>query len=202
MRDAMKAVPDSVVEMAGVAQTMSLDIGRLEARAERTELQAQGGQNRTEEQLNGLQGAVDNVAGPGHEMKAASNLRSLLRQHLGLKNARILKDPNREPDEEFTESLERAGDTGLISEEDLSAALLLDVIARLDTPEGQTLYAAVEVSITVSPNDVARAQERAETIITATGTLAVAVVIGISADERASAMIAEGRARLVRYPAG
>ena len=202
VRDAMKAVTDSVVEMTRVAQTMSSDVGRLEARAERTELQAQEEHHRTEDRLNSLQGAVDNVAGPGYEMKTASNIRSLLRQHLGLRNARILKGPNREPDEELTEALDKARDSGLISEEALGAALLLDVIARVNTPEGKTQYAAVEISITVSPGDVARAQERAKTISAATGTPAVGVVIGTSTDQQAAAMVTEGRAKLVRYPAG
>ena len=201
VRDAMKAVTGSVVEIAGALQTMSSDIGRLEARADRTEIQSREEQGRIGDELNALQGTLDNVAGSGYEMKVASNLRSLLRQHLGLRNTRILKGPNREPDEEFTEVLERAQQTGLIGEEELGAALLLDVIARVNTPEGQTQYAAVEVSITVNPSDVARAEERAGTITAATGTVTTAVVIGTSADERAATMVAEGRARMVRYPA-
>ena len=100
------------------------------------------------------------------------------------------------------EALDQALDKGLISENDLGAALLLDVIARVNAPEGQTLYAAVEISVTVDPDDVARAQERADIVSTATGTPAMAVVIGASANERAAAMIAEGRVKLVRYLAG
>ena len=61
---------------------------------------------RAEGRFNALQGAVDNLAGPNYEMKVANNLRSLLRQHLGLRNARIiLKGPNREADEEFAGAL-------------------------------------------------------------------------------------------------
>ena len=115
VRDAMKAVKGSVQKMADVAQGMSLDIRRLEERAQRTESEVQEGRKRTEEQLNDLQGAVDNVTGPPYEMKVAGNLRSLLRQHLNLRNAHMLKGPNREPDWEFAETLDRAKDTGLIT---------------------------------------------------------------------------------------
>ena len=181
---------------------MNLDIGRPDDRGKFTEPQVREGQERTREQLGTLQGAVDTLAGPGYEMKAASNLRSLLRQHLGLRNARVLKGPNREPDEELTATLNQAQENGLITEEELGAALLLDVIARANTQDGQTVYAAIEISITVNGGDVTGARERARTIARATGTPTEAVVIGTRADERAAAMIADGKARLVRYPAG
>ena len=64
------------------------------------------------------------------------------------------------------------------------------------------MYAAVEISITVNDHDVARAQERAQTISKATGAPTEAVVIGARADERAAAMIADGKAQMVGYPAG
>ena len=80
---AMQAVTASVQEIVSTAQQMNLDIGQLDDRANLTELQVREGRERTQEQLGALRGAVDNAAGPGYEMKAASNLRSLLRQHLG-----------------------------------------------------------------------------------------------------------------------
>ena len=202
VRSAMQAVTASVQEIVSTAQQMNLDIGQLDDRANLTELQVREGRERTQEQLGALRGAVDNAAGPGYEMKAASNLRSLLRQHLGLRNARILKGPNREPDEEFTAKLDQAQENGLITEEELGAALLLDVIARANTTDRQTVYAAIEISITVNGGDVTRARERARTIGTTTGTRAAAVVIGTAAYERAPALMADGRTRLVRYPAG
>ena len=202
VRDAMNAVADNVRQMVSLAQRMSSDIERIEDRADLTELQVQQGQRSTQEQLNDLRGAVDNAAGLGYEMKVTNNLRSLLRQHLRLRNARILKGPSREPDEELTEALDQARDKGLITEEELGAVLLLDVIARVNTPDQQTAYAAVEISITVNHDDVTRAQDRAKIISSATGTTAVAVVIGASTNERASAMIAEERASLIRYPTG
>ena len=60
----------------------------------------------------------------------------------------------------------------------------------------------MKISITVDQHDVARAQERADAIEAATGITTVPVVVGASANERATAMTAEGRARMVRYPAG
>ena len=64
------------------------------------------------------------------------------------------------------------------------------------------MYAAVEISITVNDYDIIRAQERAQTISTATGAPTEAVVIGANTGERAAAMIADGKAQMVRYPAG
>lgn len=200
VRDALKAVTDSVLEIVSVAHSMSETVGQMQGRIDQNEQQLQDAQRGTQQQLNSLQGAVDNAAGPGYEMKTASNIRSLLRQHLGLRNARILKGPNREPDEDLMEALDQALEGGAISENDLGAALLLDVIARVNTPEQQNLYVAVEISITVSHEDVTRTQERAETIRTATGTPTVAVVIGVSADDRAAAMIEQGIASFVSYP--
>ena len=202
VQEAIQAVNGNVREMVSAAQQMGLDIGRRDDRGKFTERQVQEGPERTREQLGALRGAVDTLAGPGYEMKAASNLRSLLRQHLGLRNARILKGPNREPDEEFTAKLDQAQENGLITEEELGAALLLDVIARANTTDRQTVYAAIEISITVNGGDVTRARERARTIGTTTGTRAAAVVIGTAAYERAPALMADGRTRLVRYPAG
>lgn len=77
----------------------------------------------------------------------AGNLRSLLRQHLNLRNAHILKGPNREPEQEFADTLDQGRDAKLITEEDLNAALLLDIIARVAGPEGHPQYAAIEISI-------------------------------------------------------
>jgi hypothetical protein len=202
VRDAMNAVADNVQQMVSLAQRMSSDIERIEDRADLTELQVQQGQRSTQEQLNDLRGAVDNAAGLGYEMKVTNNLRSLLRQHLRLRNARILKGPSREPDEELTEALDQARDKGLITEEELGAVLLLDVIARANTTDRQTVYAAVEISITVNDHDIIRAQERAQTISKATGAPAEAVVIGDRANERAAAMMADGKAQMVGYPAG
>ena len=98
--------------------------------------------------------------------------------------------------------LDQAQENGLITEEELGAALLLDVIARANTTDRQTVYAAVEISITVNDDDIIRAQERAQTISTATGAPTEAVVIGANTGERAAAMIADGKAQMVRYPAG
>ena len=202
VQDAIRAVTGNVREMVSAAQRTGLDIRQPDDRAEFKELQAQETQETTQGQINTLREAVDTLAGPNYEMKVSSNLRSLLRQHLGLRNARILKGPDREPDEEFTAALDQAQENGLITGEELGGALLLDVIARANTQNGRTVYAAVEISITVNDYDVIRAQERARTISTATGTPTEAVVIGARAGERAAAMIADGKARLVRRPAG
>ena len=202
VQEAIRAVTGNVREMVSAAQQMGLDIGRLDDRANLTELQVREGRERTQEQLDALRGTVDNAAGPGYEMKAAGNLRSLLRQRLGLRNARILKGPDREPDEELTATLDQAQANGLITEEELGAVLLLDVIARANTTDRQTVYAAVEISITVNDHDIIRAQERAQTISKATGAPAEAVVIGARADERAAAMMADGKAQMAGYPAG
>lgn len=115
LRDAMNAVKGNVPGMADARQGTSLDIGRPEERTQRTESEVQDERKRTEEQLNALQGAVDNVAGPANGMKVAGNRRSLLRQHLNLRNAPLLKGPNREPDREFADTLDRGRDAELIN---------------------------------------------------------------------------------------
>ena len=152
--------------------------------------------------MDNLQGSVDNLKGPTYEMKTASNLRSLLRQHLGLRNARMLKGPNRETDEEFAAEMDKAQESGSITEEELNQVFLLDVIAQARAPDGRTVYAAIEVSVTVDERDVTRARDRAEVIRRATGAPAEPVVIGESTDARAAGMIGNGEARLVIYPYG
>ena len=93
VQEAIRAVTGNVREMVSAAQQMGLDIGQLDDRANLTELQIREGPEITQGQINALRETVDTLAGPGYEMKAASNLRSLRRPHLGLRNARILKGP-------------------------------------------------------------------------------------------------------------
>ena len=148
---------------------------------------------RAEGRFNALQRIADNLVEQSYEMKVADNLHSLLRQHLGLRNTRILKGPNREADKEFAGALDQAQENGLITEEELAAALHLDIIARANTQDGRTVCAAMEVSVTVQGEDVTRARDRAETIARATGTPAEAVVIVEDAAGRAAAMIEDGK---------
>ncbi len=157
---------------------------------------------RTEERFNSLQGSVDNLRGPAYEMKTAGNLRSLLRQHLRLRNARTLKGPNREADEQFAAAMDQAQENGAITEEELNQVFLLDIIARARDPGPGDVYVCLEVPVTVDEGDVTRARDRAEIVRRATGTPAEAVVIGESTDDRAAGMIRNGDARLVIYPYG
>ena len=109
------------------------------------------------------------------------------------------------PGREFTEAIQamQASNTEMMTgQAGLGETVQEDVIARANTQDGRTVYAAIEISITVNGGDVTGARERARTIARATGAPAEAVVIGARAGERAAAMMADGKTRLVRYPAG
>ncbi len=149
-----------------------------------------------------LQETLDSIVLYAYETKAAGNLLSLLRQHLGLRKARILKGPNREADEEFARKMDQAQEDGSITEEELNQAFLLDVIAWARDLDRGDVYACVEISVTVCERDVIRARDMARAVSRATGTPAEAVVIGERTDGRAAGMIEEGEARLVIYPYG
>ena len=90
---------------------------------------------RTEERLDALQKTVDKLAGCAYEMKVADNLRGFLLQYLRLRKARILKGINRDEDEEFASRMEQTQENGLITEDELAAALRLDIIAHVNYPD-------------------------------------------------------------------
>ena len=205
VRDAMHALANSANEMASTAARIYEAIARTEASAERTAQELASlreGQERTEQRVASMQGSVDNAVGPAYEAKVANNLRSLLREHLNLRNARILKGPNREIAEQLAEDLETARRNGLITEPELNAAFLLDIIAQVNTENQETQHVAIEISVTINKNDVTRAEQRAGTISTATGTTTTTVVVGQSADEEATRLINQGNAKMIRYPVG
>lgn len=81
---------------------------------------------------------MDEVPGHAYEMKAASGLWSWLGQHLGLRNARTLKIPNRGVDEAFAGTLEQVQEDGAATER-LAFRALATPTARPYTQHFQSL---------------------------------------------------------------
>lgn len=113
-----------------------------------------------------------------YERRIAKHCRRIVNRHLGLKRPAILHSINITQHADLDDMLDAANAAGVITDEqiyDLDAADIIVVGAGAD---GQTAYAAIEVSETIGDDDIDRARERANIVGRAAGCPAVAAVIG------------------------
>ena len=128
-----------------------------------------------------IDGRLDRGFGANYEAKVSWNIRSILGQQLGVRNARVLKGPGLRNDQDFDLLLEDAENSGALTPEETDELLLSDLIVtgvRRNTQE--RVYAAVEASITLNEDDVQRSAHRANILakLTKRQTLAVVVAAG------------------------
>ena len=85
----------------------------------------------------------------------SQNVRSILGQQAGVRNARVLKGPNLRNDPDFDLQVENAEAGGVITEDESDELLLLDlIISGTRTGTRERVYAGIEVSITANDDDV------------------------------------------------
>ena len=143
------------------------------------------GQNRIEDRMNKLDGRMDRLSGYYYEQKAIKNCRSIITQQTGMGRVKIrFSQANHPEDPEMTEQMDQAADRGEISQEEEAALWSADLIASAtNRTTGERVNIVAEASISLSDNDIDRAEDRATTLARATGETTLAMVICARAEE-------------------
>ena len=125
-----------------------------------------------------IDGRLDRGFGTNYEAKVSQNVRSILGQQAGVRNARVLKGSNLRNDTDFDRQVESAEATGVITENESDELLLLDLIIS-GTLAGtlDRVYVGIEASITANDDDVNRAADRVEILRKVAGEPVMAAVI-------------------------
>ncbi len=156
------------------ADVKELKTGYSELRADVKELKT--GYERLERRVTRMDGDVRSLKGTDYEGFAARLARRLLRRNLNIINADLLSSRY---DFSQAASLARAASSsGLITYEESEELEIADLILLGQDEDGQPVYIAAEVSITIHADDIERAEVRADILARATGVRAVAAVIG------------------------
>ena len=160
-----------------------LRAGQAELRAGQDELRAgqtnlETGQNRLQRNYNRMEGRMGNIIGFGYERQIIRRSRSILNHHLGMHNPRILLSAQQPATDELTSIVSAAVAAGVITPDDDFDLDSADIVGVGETRQGETRYAAVEISETIGAGDLARAGRRAATVAAATSAPARAAVIG------------------------
>ena len=131
-----------------------------------------------------IDGRLDRGFGTNYEAKVTQNVRSILGQQAGVRNAKVLKGPSLRTDPDFDQQVESAEASGDITEDESDELLLLDlIISGTRTGTRERVYVGIEVSITANDDDVNRAADRVEILRKVTGGPVMAVVIAARMDE-------------------
>ena len=172
----------------------NLEAGQEELKGRMDNLE--DGQKRLEAGQDVLKGRMDSMAGRlgdavGHayEARAAELTPRRLRQQMGIRNATLIMAATQPARYGIHDILEEAVEINRISEAEAEDLENLDLAFAGQDPSGNTIQAAIEASITISPEDIRRAIRRAEILERATTVPSRPAVIGenISLEERAEA---------------
>ena len=125
-----------------------------------------------------MQGQLNNLTGTEYQRRAVRRAPRLVKRYLDVQNGEVLMAINRQNGHSVTELVNRATQTGTITEDDADELDRTDIILRGETPEGAEVYVIGEVSITIGDEDVDRAAERARIMQMASGATTHAAVIG------------------------
>ncbi len=139
---------------------------------------------------------IGNLQGDQYERQIARRIRIFARK-LGTRNPKILQNINTATDPLLQETIEGAEKQSAITESQADDILSTDLIfsaARRDN--GETIYAAAEISVSLHTQDIERARQRAD-ILTAAGLPAIPAVIGKSASDSAKQMALEQNVQIV-----
>ena len=130
--------------------------------------------------VNRMDGTVSQLVGDWAERKVHANIDNMLHQRQrGLRSLVILKSVDQHLNTDLSDELADAADEGLITPEEMEALRAIDLITRARLKDtGETIYHAVEVSVTIDNHDVQRAIARADILSRATNTKTIPVVVG------------------------
>ena len=149
----------SVNRLEGNMNRLEGTVNRLEGTVNRLE----GNVNRLEGNVNRLEGNVNRLIGSDYERKAARRASRLARRHLGVNTMRVIYAITTPDDNQLSELLDGAVDTGDITTDEADEIENTDLVLN-----GSGLYVVAEVSVTLDNEDIRRAQKRASLLAQAT----------------------------------
>ena len=155
------------LEIAGIKETLAALVARTDGIVEEM-----GAMSRT---LNETNSRVGNLAGTRYERRVARIILRRPSRSIGLSPVQMLHTDWGETDADFLVLLREADS---ISDDEYEDVLDSDIILVGQNSAGQSAYAVVEISITVSSTDVNRAARRARALARATGDGCSAIVVG------------------------
>ena len=125
-----------------------------------------------------VSGHISDLRGSDYESRAVERSRRLIRRLHGMDRSTLV-NASRRPSSIFdSEILTPAVRSGRISRDEADDLEDADCILRLEDPEKETIYAVVEISITVQETDRVRAARRAEVFSRVVGVEALPYVVG------------------------
>ena len=132
------------------------------------------------ENIKAIQDNLAQLNGSDAERHAENNIAGLLRRHdSSLREVRILKSNHLGSDEATSDAIAEALDEGKISPEEYEQLMALDLLARArPRRQEEPFYYAIEISRTIYPDDLGRAQDRAQILAKALSLPTQPLVIG------------------------
>lgn len=190
IRERQDRMEGDIADLKAGQARMQGDIAELQAGQARmqgdiTELQA--GQTLMQEDIaelkagqNRMQGQLNNLSGTDYERRVARFLRRYAIRRLNLYNAALLYSVTLPDNNTIPEMLDAAAASGVITNDvaDELAEVDLVVSGNFGAADGELVYVAAEVSITVFEDDVDRAKERAAILAQISGMPVKAAVVG------------------------
>ena len=113
------------------------------------------------------------------ERRVHAQITSIVPQRLGLRRVRVVKSAMQVMTETMQDLIDDAEDEAVITPSQAAHLRAVDIILsaqRRDTRE--PVYVAMEVSNSIGPDDVVKANDRAHSLASVTGVTTIAVVIG------------------------
>ena len=125
-----------------------------------------------------MSGHISDLRGRDYESRAVERSRRLIRRLHGMERATLIHVSQRPSSTLEAAILIPAIRSGRITRDEADDLEDADCILRLEDPEKETIYAVVEISITVQETDRVRAARRAEVFSRVVGVEALPYVVG------------------------
>ena len=158
------------------ADIADLKAGQAQHSADIADLKA--GQAEIVEKQTSMQGQLNRLTGTDYERKIARSLRRRAYRHFGVNDAELTHSVTLPNSSRIPDLLDAACDQGIITDDEVDQAQVIDIVISGVTDANQPVYAAIEASVTVGYSDVSRARERAAIISRAAGVPVSAGVVG------------------------
>ena len=133
----------------------------------------------TDNQLTAIKNDLASLKGSDLERRAREIILNIAQDELGLTKGHILLAQGKDTAPAFENTMTKAEENGIITEQQESDVMVADIIIRARrTLDKQYVHAIFEVSRTIGNNNIERAAKRAAAVAKATGEETIAAVIG------------------------
>ena len=197
-----QAIAELKTDMAEVkADVAELKTDMAEVKADVAELKTDMAEVKTDvaelkQNYTRMSGQLSNLMGHDYEHRAIERARRLVRRHLGMEQAILLYSDRPVPSTFEQDVLIPAIREGRVTRQQADDLEDADCIIRCENPDGEIIYAVVEISTMVQDHDHNRALRRAEILSQATGLPTRAYVVGENEEDSDPQ---SGRATYLRY---